>query len=241
MLKIRSNHQPINNFTIYAERHSGTNFLEQYIPSIYYENPSKKSDLPITWEYGFKHWFGFFDEAIAKSKNTLFIGIVRNPYNWLAATYSVPHHFRRWGHEFLRDNDNIPFTSFKDFLLSEVESYYNGEELKEGCEFGNDHHITENRRYKNIFELRETKYNYLLNRMPKIAKNYILINYEILHEDIKKFVSSLNDNFNLTFKDFINNDIEKPPYPIDESDMEIINKNLNWTLEMNLNYKIGQT
>jgi hypothetical protein len=43
----------IKKFTIMGERCSGTNFLEQIILSNFHIN--------ITWEYGWKHFFGFYD------------------------------------------------------------------------------------------------------------------------------------------------------------------------------------
>ena len=63
----------LNKFTIYGERCSGTTYLEQII------NLNFKAD--ITWEYGWKHFFGFHD--LTNSDDTLFICIVRNPYDWI--------------------------------------------------------------------------------------------------------------------------------------------------------------
>ena len=41
----------IKKVTIYGERCSGTNYLEELIVSNF--------DVKITWEYGWKHFFGF--------------------------------------------------------------------------------------------------------------------------------------------------------------------------------------
>lgn len=228
MLKIKSNNCPIYNFTIYGERHSGTNFLAKYIPSVY-NHYTDNSPLPITWDYGWKHWFGFNNSQIeSKGENTLFIGIVRNPYDWLYALKRMPHHLRRWNGKM----DENPYVDMKDFLSSEIESYHQGKELL------HDHHMLENRRYKNIFELRETKNQYLYTTMTSIASNYILINYEVLYKNISQFVMCLNDNFNIRFKEFVHNNFDKKSYGIDSSDLQIINNNLNWDTENKLGYYI---
>jgi hypothetical protein len=227
MLKIKSNNLLIKNFTIYAERHSGTNFLEKYISQTFH-------DLPITWDYGWKHWFGFFNKKIIdKGTNTLFIGIVRDPYDWLMALRRMPHHLRGWDGRM----DHNPYMDDMDFLNSKIESYHQGLELKYGCKYGSDHHFYENRRYKDIFELRETKNRYLIDKMPEIASNYILVNYEIFNKDINKFVITLNSNFNLKFKNFIPNINNKKSYPVSAQSLTIINNNLNWHTENILGYE----
>lgn len=233
MLKIKSNRLPIHNFTIFCERHSGSKFLIDYISQLYLDY-NEQSSLPVTWEYGWKHWFGFNSEQITQSHNTLFISIVRNPYNWLKAMYRMPHHLRAWD----GNMSNNPFISMEDFLLSEVKSYHKNQELDYDCSFGCDHHMLEKRRYKNIFELREIKNLYLLETMPKICHNYILVNYETLCTDIKQFIDILNQNFNLKFLEFKPNICSKKDYKIDNSLLPLINSHLNWQTENRLNYFI---
>lgn len=228
MIKIKSNNLPIQNFTIYAERHTGTNFLAQYISKIYDNFQPGLNSIPITYDYGWKHFFGFSDDKIIDSgHNTLFIGIIRNPYDWLMAVKRMPHHMRKWSGRM----DKNPFMDNIDFLTSEIESYHNS-----GLEIMEDRHILEKRRYKNIFELRETKNIYLTDTMPKIAQNYILINYEILNTNIESFVMTLNNNFNLKHKTHLPNTSHKKPYFIDDESLIVINKSLNWTTENSLGY-----
>ncbi len=71
----------IDNFTIYGERCSGTNFLENSI--------KENFELELTWKYGFKHFFGH--DSLKNSDNTLFIGIVRNPFDWINSFYEEKH------------------------------------------------------------------------------------------------------------------------------------------------------
>ena len=95
----------LNKFTIYGERCSGTTYLEQII------NLNFKAD--ITWEYGWKHFFGFHD--LTNSDDTLFICIVRNPYDWINSFYKYQYHlpiqfknkFNFLNNEFYSINKNL--------------------------------------------------------------------------------------------------------------------------------------
>ena len=59
----------ITKFTIFGPRCSGTTYLENCI--------TKNFDITLTWEYGWKHFFGF--NNLDNSQDTLFIGIIRDP------------------------------------------------------------------------------------------------------------------------------------------------------------------
>ena len=43
----------VNKFTIYGERCSGTNYLEEIILHNF--------NINVTWDYGWKHFFGSYD------------------------------------------------------------------------------------------------------------------------------------------------------------------------------------
>ena len=94
----------ITKFTILGERRSGTNFLEECI--------LKNFDINLTWEYGWKHFFGF--NTYENSDDTLFIAIVRDPHTWMNSLYRKPFHLqknlRKNIHNFLNDE----FWSFYD-------------------------------------------------------------------------------------------------------------------------------
>jgi hypothetical protein len=57
-----------------------------------------------------------------------------------------------------------------------------------------------NQKYKNIFELRKLKNDYLMNVMPTKVKNYILINYEKLLNNYEETLEFIKNKFNLTQK-----------------------------------------
>ena len=60
-----------------------------------------------------------------------------------------------------------------------------------------------NKKYKNIFELRKLKNDYLMNIMPTKVKNYILINYENLLNNYEETLESIKNTFNLRNKNII--------------------------------------
>ena len=43
-----------------------------------------------------------------------------------------------------------------------------------------DRNLSTNKRYKNVFEARYTKINYMRNKIPKMVNNYLFIRYEDL-------------------------------------------------------------
>ena len=74
----------IKNYTIYGERCSGTSYLERIM--------GLNFDINRTWNYGWKHFFGFQDDKLANSDDTLFICIIRNLPDWINSFYRTPHH-----------------------------------------------------------------------------------------------------------------------------------------------------
>lgn len=148
--------------TIFGERCSGTNYLEELL--------IKNFDVEITWEYGWKHFFGF--NNFKNSDNVLFLGIIRNVNDWINSFYRQPHHLPKA----LIENEDT-------FLNNEFYSEYNN-----GAEIMIDRNIETNERYKNIFELRHIKNKFLIETMPKLVKNYLLIVYDDL---INNFIETM--------------------------------------------------
>lgn len=167
----------IEKFTILGERCSGTNFLEEAI--------LKNLNLNITWEYGWKHFFG--RSSFENSDNVLFIGIAKDPISWINSFYREPHH--------------IPphiTRNITSFLNSEFYSEHivNGvaEEILEDRNFINE------KRYKNIFELRSSKLFYLKNNMPKMVKNYSFLKYDDLCNKYDFILKNLSEKFEIKRK-----------------------------------------
>ena len=62
--------------------------------------PKLNFEVDITWEYGWKHFFGFCDDKLSDANDTLFICIVRHAIDWFNSIYRKPWHL---AFEFLRD------------------------------------------------------------------------------------------------------------------------------------------
>ena len=181
----------LKKYTIYGERCSGTNYLEELI--------NLNFDIQITWEYGWKHFFGFQDNQLTNSDDTLFICIVRNQIDWINSFYRVKHHLPLTYKRNMSEKEKID-----EFLNKEFWSFNdnngNRDTTKEILE---DRNIYTGERYKNIFELRHTKIKWMLEDLPKKVKNCIFIRYEDLLNDfenimlkIKKTGLKVKENIN---------------------------------------------
>ena len=167
----------LKKITIYGERCSGTNYLEEILLLNF--------DVEIVWSYGWKHFFGFDD--LNDSNDVLFIGIVRNLCDWVNSLYRNPHHLPS---ELTKDIDTFLNNSF--YSINDD----NSEKL-------NDRNIETYERYKNIFELRHIKNKFLVEKMPTIVKNYCLITYDNLIENFVDVMNKIKD-YNLSIKSNIN-------------------------------------
>jgi len=158
----------IKKYTIYGERCSGTNYLEQLMLTNF--------DIELTKKYGHKHFFGFND--LSNSDDVLFIGIVRNIVDWANSFYREKHHLptelRKDVHSFL----NKTFYSVNN----------DNKEIME------DRNIESKKRYKNLFELRKIKNKFLIEKMPKLVKNYILITYDNLVENFENVMNKIKSH-----------------------------------------------
>jgi hypothetical protein len=160
--------------TIYGERCSGTNYLEELLVLNF--------NVEIVWNYGWKHFFGFND--LSNSDDTLFIGIIRNLEDWINSLYRQKYHLPR-----------VLTTSNDTYLNDTFYSInYNNDEIM------SDRNIDTGERYKNIFELRFVKNKFLIEKMPKLVKNYCLITYDNLIDNFKDVMNNFN-NF-LQIKDW---------------------------------------
>jgi len=190
----------ITKFAICGERCSGTNYLEEVMKSNF--------NIHYTNEHGNKHFFCFNNYDNKYADDTLFIGIIRNPVYWLNSfckeMYHVPEINRKSLNHFLFNEfysvldeerpvykdliqDNNNFLLQKNKLYATTNYEINKKDLN---------YITGNK-YKNIFELRKLKNDYLVNSMPKKVLHYILINYENLLYNFDKTLHDIQIKFDL--------------------------------------------
>jgi len=212
-------------FTIYGERCSGTNFVERAI--------IKNFKIELTWKYDFKHFFGFYDfKEKEKYDDTLFIGIIRGPYEWMSSLYRTHHH--------------IPYKNRKNwnsFVNNEFYSMDKGEEKME------DRNMFTKERYKNIFELRYMKNKFLIEDMKKKVNNYIFLRYEDFNDRYELSMNYIEKKFNLerlnkeliyinNYKGYGTTKYKKKKYFIPEEIVLIIQERLNKEQENSLGYML---
>jgi len=187
----------IKKIIIYGERCSGTNFLENAI--------LENFDVEISWEQGSKHFFCFNNYDKRNFDDTLYIGIVRNPIYWINSFSKELHHVPEINrqnlknflfNEFYSVNDEIETAPKLQTILfnNKPQKIYRYTTMREDLNY-----IT-NKKYKNIFELRKIKNQYLMDVMPTKVKNYILINYEKLLTNYEETLEFIKNKFNLTQK-----------------------------------------
>ena len=165
----------MKNFTILGERCSGTNFLQLAI--------ERNFDLEATWKYGWKHFFGF--DSYSDSDDCLFISIVRDPLDWINSFFNSPHHV----YGAIRGD-------VYRFLDSQMFSVFDSGSTQ-GQDMPKSHHIHENRRYRDVFELRNVKANFQMKIMPTLVKNHVFIRYEDLRDNYEHTLTEIADTFHL--------------------------------------------
>jgi hypothetical protein len=206
----------IDKFVLYGERHSGTNFLEQCL--------KQRFGLEKTEYYGNKHFFGWTKPEIItyhkSSLHTLFIGIVRDPYDWIMANFKSPYHY-----------DPERSRDINTFLLGEwysVNPY--------GGIMSEDYNFITKKRYSNIFDMRTTKYKYLSETMPIIAYNYVLLSYDTWLKNYENYMNIISNRFCLKKIGTLPSLENKNPYLISPDIKSIIDSNVDWDLENSLGF-----
>lgn len=184
----------LQKFTIFGERNSGTNYLENIL--------KKKLYLKFTKEYGYKHWYiknleprginntttdNECKKSIDDSDDTLFIVIVRNVYDWVGAMYKKPHHIKN-----MKRNSLLNFISNK--YIAFENKCPNGHSNKSKTPW----YKNKNHKYpyfmeeaKNLIELRNMKNNHFYNLQNKV-KHFYLIRQEHLLEDIDNMIKKFD-------------------------------------------------
>lgn len=165
------------NFTILGERCSGTNFLQKAIVENF--------RLEITWQYGWKHFFGH--NSYANSDNTIFFSIIRHPLDWVNSFFRNPHHIAGS----MRGN-------IHGFLNDQVVSVYDSGKGKQGRDMIEDYHIHKKRRYHNIFEMRNVKADFQKSMDERVTHHFFL-KYEDLRDEYEVVLQEIAELFDLNF------------------------------------------
>lgn len=165
-------------FTIIGERCSGTTFVEYAI----------KWNFKLEYYRIFdKHFFGH-DNSIfdtEKIKETLVIYVTRDPVEWIDSFFKRLHHVAPQNKK-----------SIYNFLNNEFYSIYELEPVK-WQEIMEDRNIVTKERYRNIFELRKVKNNFILETLPKLVDNVQVIRYENMRENYELTLENLGSKYKL--------------------------------------------
>lgn len=222
----------IREYTIFGERCTGTNYIDQLIKLNF--------ALKNTQKFGHKHMkIGHdFDDVKnsviptkENSKNCLFLIVVRNPYDWSQSFNISPWHAKK----------HLLYLPYSEFIRSKWESIDNmgkiiPSDLKDDGTFFND-----------IFELRASKIREHL-KLFNIVKNCVLVNYENVENNYQEFLDMLHVNYNLKkispeyqnvtfYKDVKSKSFVKKDYGlICADDLLYINNMIDWKLESLIGY-----
>lgn len=174
----------IKNFCIIGERNSGTNFLHTSI--------EKNFNLTFNKIHG-KHFWNK-EKNLELHSDTAIIVIIRNVINWINSMYHSPFHLQP---ELKNPKNKL------DFLNKKFWSFYDNAE-KNGKMFGKeilaDRHLDTKERYKNIFEARYVKYNYLFELSESKNDHIFFLKYEDLNEEYEKTMKHIAEYYDITFK-----------------------------------------
>lgn len=172
----------INKFFIFAERCSGTHFLEQAFFENFHIDYLSKNHVR-------RHFFGHKDDIYTPDEieTTLFVCLVRDPIEWIDSMYRSQHHVP------VENGKNID-SFLKNEWYSVYDPLYNINEILE------DRHLTTCERYRNIFEMRQVKHEYFLNKLKQRVKHMVIIKYEDLRDEYKNTLDFIRYKFRLNVK-----------------------------------------
>lgn len=212
---------------VFGERCSGTN----YITSLLCQNFTQLQylDHTRTSPFGWKH--DILSHEYVKhemAKDTLFVLVVRDPYDWLRSFFHQPHHAYHCKKMSFSQFLKSPWFSCRDHSPSiNIDVHPSG------------------RTYHNVIEMRTEKIKALM-RFHTYAPNCTLITYESVRDDPERFCSSIQAIYGLTmhsgFKPVMTYKNTDEPYQaktyfdIDEHDMRFINSQIKWDLEYIFGY-----
>jgi len=221
-------------YTIFAERCSGTNYFDNLID--YHFNLKK------TNKFGWKHGIPGSDNdplAISNLKDTqnvIFFVVVRNPYDWIRSFYINPWH---------ASIDILNILNFSDFIRHPWMSNWFPDSHNDPLSYMSLDQDENNNFFKTPLHLRTSKLKTHLN-LKNIVPNFFLVNYDFLIYKPYDVLLSISNTFNLSFKnsfkDITNYKKENFKYKpfkyfsLNIDDINFINDSLNWDIEISIGY-----
>jgi hypothetical protein len=165
-------------FSILGERCSGTTFVEYALLRNFKLQHRK---------FQGKHFFGNNDDGLLNMDpevdDTLFVYVVRNPIDWIDSFFKRLHHVPPENKRNLYSFINNEFYS-----IHEEGDLINTEMLK-------DRNIYTGERYKDIFELRKIKNDYIMNTFSRKVKNLLILKYEDLRDNYENTLDIIKNKY----------------------------------------------
>ncbi len=257
----------IKYFAILGERCSGTNYvsclIKQNIPDLKSKDVSAEPILIphkhfIPWVIGNCDHFTSVANQL-KYTDVLYIVLIRDIYDWLRSFYITPHvvhdSLKTSFQKFLTSpwltvpseshfDNNYIIKNFHDLFLGKDRLIWN-QPLFKWINMIDDQDPITNKPFKNILCMRERKYqNYIA--FKKYANNIIYVRYEDVKENPEEFLTFIEKISNkhktayipwTKWKDSNQTYSPKKYFDFDHSQLDFINENVNWDLEMSFGYE----
>lgn len=228
----------INKFTIFCERCSGSNYLEELL--------LENTNLEKTVDFGWKHGYPFQQMVTNKKiqgipkENVVYLVIIRNPYDWIRSLNGNRWHAR----------EQVKRYNFKQFIRNEWKSVLNKDFCDEkNPEFGHDipFDVDDNGKYHPTpMHLRTHKYKKVIEILKNI-NNFYIINYDQLKNYPEIIISDICKTFDIKMKPNFKNINhykknksetykQKNYNKFNPEDLDWINDNLDWNFEERFGY-----
>lgn len=165
--------------SIVGERCTGTNWIE----SLFTENFSLESAHTFGWKHAPS--FGFMDNPLSTSQNTLFVFVVRNSLDWLRSFYNAPHHVKERKTSLEAFIEENPWISRDNGVIRTTDSLH----MKP---------------FADLLDMRHKKHAHWLEISTLSSAvsviNAVWVRYEDVLENPEKFLSNMQEKFELTLR-----------------------------------------
>ena len=189
----------IKQFSLLGERCSGTSYLQRLLEANF--------DMSNTDDYHHPHFFGIeqADHPFKQSDCVLFVGVIRDPLEWLDCFYKYQWQLDQWR-----------YTDWHSFLTQPIVSYaepdmnYTLSELSEAERpaarqamlenpIWQDHNFAdpELSEWQDVFQLRQVKATFMVDTWPNLVRNYVMVRLEDLQAHKDRFLHTLQLWFNI--------------------------------------------
>ena len=196
---VRTSTCRIELFSPLGERCSGTSYVQELLLANFNATSTDAWHSP--------HFFGVerVEQPYEQAGCVLFVGVVRAPLPWLECFYRQQPQLDQWRYTSWHDFLTHPIVSYAEPHMNRTLSALPASEraaarqrmLQQPVAFDRNFEQAQLREWRNIFELRRLKADFMLETFPLLAANYVLIRLEDLHAHAARFLHILQLWFNL--------------------------------------------